>query len=70
MERKQEYGKIIKWVTGMLPLYLLLACSNIDESERFIYVPPIDAQRAVLIEDFTGQACVNCPAASDVILDL
>lgn len=70
MERKQEYGKIIKWVTGILPLYFLLACSNIDESERFIYVPPIDAQRAVLIEDFTGQACVNCPAASDVILDL
>lgn len=70
MEIRQEYGKIVRWVMGILPLSLLLACSNIDESERFIYVPPTDVQRAVLIEDFTGQACVNCPAASDVILDL
>ena len=57
-----------------LPLYLLtfilLSCSDIAESERFIIVDRGEVQRAVLIEDFTGQACVNCPAASDVIHEL
>lgn len=53
-----------------LVIFLLLACSHIDESERLIYVPPIDVQRNVLIEDFTGQACVNCPAATTIIQEL
>ena len=55
---------------GILPLSLLLACSNIDESERFIYVPTTDVQRAVLIEDFTGQKCKNCPEATEKIHEL
>lgn len=40
------------------------SCSTIDESERFIYVPPVASTRAVLIEDFTGQRCINCPNAA------
>ena len=60
----------MKKLSFYLLAFLFIGCSHIDESERLIYVPPIDVQRAVLIEDFTGQACVNCPAASDVILDL
>ena len=46
------------------------ACSHIDEDERLIYVKPADVARAVLIEDFTGQRCINCPAATDVIHQL
>ena len=37
----------------------LMACSHIDEDERLIYVKPVAASRNVLIEDFTGQRCVN-----------
>ena len=48
----------------------LAACSNIDEDERLIYVAPAEVQQAVLIEDFTGQACVNCPAATAQIHEL
>lgn len=48
----------------------LTACSNIDEDERLIYMAPAEVQRAVLIEDFTGQACVNCPAATAQIHEL
>lgn len=40
------------------------ACSNIEENDRLIYVKPPEVSRAVLIEDFTGQRCINCPAAS------
>ena len=43
---------------------LMTACDNIDEAERLIYVPPASVERAVLIEDFTGQRCINCPNAT------
>ncbi len=43
------------------------ACSNIDENDRLIYVKPAEVGRAVLIEDFTGQKCVNCPLGTEAI---
>ena len=46
---------------------LLMSCSHIDEGDRLIYVKPAAAQRCVLLEDFTGQRCVNCPKANDEI---
>lgn len=55
------------WVMALL---LLTACSNIDEDERLIYVEPAEVNRPVLIEDFTGQACVNCPNATATIHEL
>lgn len=50
----------------MFPLFLMTACSHISESDRFVYVKPETAHRTVLIEDFTGQRCVNCPTATAV----
>ncbi len=50
--------------------FVLFSCSEVDESERLIYVGPAQAERAVLIEDFTGQKCVNCPEASTLIESL
>ncbi len=61
------------------------SCSDISEDERLIELPlsedvgqtedidpeaPFTAVKHVLIEDFTGQACVNCPAATQVITQL
>lgn len=43
------------------------SCSNIDEDERLVYVKPAEVGRAVLIEDFTGQRCVNCPDGTNAI---
>lgn len=48
----------------------LTACSNIDESERLVYVKPEVQGRNILIEDFTGQNCVNCPKATAIIEQL
>ena len=42
---------------------LFAACENISESERLLEVEGVNAQRVVLLEDYTGQACVNCPEA-------
>ncbi len=46
---------------------MLTSCSNVDENERLIEVVPVEAGRNVLIEDFTGQNCVNCPNATEEI---
>ena len=46
------------------------SCSNIDEDERLIEVEKPQANRAVLIEDFTGQWCPNCPNAADELEQL
>lgn len=46
------------------------ACSHIDDGEQLIYVKPEQAKRVVLLEDFTGQRCVNCPKGTEVIEQL
>lgn len=45
----------------------MTACSYIEENERLIYVKPAEVNRRVLLEDFTGQRCINCPKASEEI---
>jgi hypothetical protein len=54
----------------LLSALTVVACSHIDESERLIYVKPEAAKRVVLLEDFTGQRCVNCPKGTEVIEQL
>lgn len=60
----------VKW---FLPFYLFaliplfFSCSDISEDERLIYVKPAEVSRCVLIEDYTGQRCINCPNANDEI---
>lgn len=46
---------------------LLWGCGDIAEDERYIPVEPVKVERTVLLEDFTGQNCVNCPAAHRTI---
>lgn len=46
------------------------SCTPIDENDRLIEVDKPQAQRAVLIEDFTGQWCPNCPNAATEIESL
>jgi len=39
----------------------------VDKDDRLIYVKPAEVKRCVLLEDFTGQRCVNCPDATNEI---
>ena len=48
---------------------LLTGCDSVGSDERLIEVPAATVQRNVLIEDFTGQRCIFCPAASEVIAE-
>ncbi|MGM9868666.1 MAG: Omp28 family outer membrane lipoprotein [Sodaliphilus sp.] len=55
----------LKNIITLSAIALFASCSNISENERFIddgVIEP-DASRCILIEDFTGQNCPNCPDA-------
>lgn len=47
----------------------LTACDEVGEGERF---EPVDfeARKNVLIEDFTGQRCINCPLAAEALVSI
>ncbi len=65
-----SYFKTISRVFPMAVAAVVLtlsSCSDISESERYEYIKPADVGRKVLIEDFTGQRCINCPNATDEI---
>ena len=47
----------------LLALVALSACDEVDEADRFVQLPTIESKRNVLIEEFTGQMCTNCPDA-------
>lgn len=52
---------------GASVMLALASCDEIDENDRFIHMDNVVPQRAVLLLDFTGQNCVNCPAAHEII---
>ena len=51
----------------ILAILMFTACDEVSNDERLIYVEPPQVSRAVLIEDYTGQYCVNCPRATEEI---
>ena len=55
------------YLTLVTLVVLLGACDEVAVDERLTYVEPPEAERAVLIEDYTGQYCVNCPRATEEI---
>ena len=59
--------KTIYLILLTLAAVLFAACDEIPTSERLTYVEPPEVGRAVLIEDYTGQYCVNCPRATEEI---
>lgn len=46
---------------------MLVSCDEVSLQDRLTFVEPPEVGRAVLIEDYTGQYCVNCPRASEEI---
>lgn len=45
----------------------IAACSDISTNDRYIEMDEILPQRTIIIEDFTGQNCTNCPEAHEVL---
>lgn len=46
---------------------IMPSCDEVSLEDRTTYVEPKEVGRAVLIEDYTGQYCVNCPRATEEI---
>ena len=72
--------KILKYITlAVLPL-MFVACDNFAENEYVIYpegetseqtpITKKQNEQAILLEDYTGWSCVNCPAAAELVTDL
>ena len=59
-------GRYTSYLIGCFCL-MLLGCDRISEPDRLVYEKPEPARRIVLLEDFTGQRCTNCPKATEVI---
>ncbi|MDO4210363.1 MAG: Omp28 family outer membrane lipoprotein [Bacteroidales bacterium] len=53
-----------------LCLLLFTACETIDEGDRWTDAKPIEMKKNVLVEDFTGQKCVICPNAANLLHNL
>ncbi len=57
-----------KYIFSLLAAALLFTgCDDIATDDRFIEVEGVTPKRAVLLEDFTGQKCMNCPTAHESI---
>ena len=59
--------RILNTILILAVLVLVVACDEVSVDKRLTYVEPPEASRAVLIEDYTGQYCVNCPRATEEI---
>ncbi len=71
MINKMKTGRILLYSASVLAtVSMLSACSNIDADERLIEIEPATVAKRVLIEDFTGQRCPNCPGAMEKIEEL
>lgn len=57
-------------MAAMLPAFALTACDDISEADRLIGVPAPVVARTVLVEEFSGQDCVNCPNAAVRLHDM
>lgn len=62
--------KTLKYIGATTFLALSLAsCDNVSEPDRFVPTE-IVPQRAILIEEYTGQRCTNCPDGHAAIRDI
>lgn len=62
--------KLLRILAAMLPLCALTACNDVDEQARYEGRIPVVVKKNVLLEDFTGQRCTNCPKGHEIVDDM
>lgn len=62
--------KIIPIISALCLSAAFVGCEEISEDERYIPVEAVNPVRGVLIEEFTGQSCKNCPGGHRAIAGL
>ncbi len=62
---------IKKYIFLVLSVLAIASCQTIDESERWLEAPELAGKESpVLIEEYTGQQCVNCPEAAELLHEI
>lgn len=51
-------------------IFVSVGCDKIDINNTHKPIDPLIGNKTVLIKDFTGARCVNCPAAADYVHEL
>lgn len=57
----------ILYIAGVCLSLLAASCDNIDEQDRLIPVERPHSDKVVLLEEFTGARCVNCPNGAEAV---
>ncbi len=66
-----DFRNIKYWASSVAVCGLLFAsCDDVKEDDRYVEAPHVTPERGVLLVDFTGQNCTNCPAAHETIEQL
>lgn len=57
-------------ILALSGITLFAACDNISEDNRYLPTEVVVTDRVVLLTEFTGMGCVNCPDAAAIAHDL
>lgn len=60
-------NKILNIISAAIIALTAIACDPVDESERFSEATNINPERKVLVQEFTGQFCPNCPLGHEAL---
>lgn len=60
-------NKILNIISGAVIALAAIACDPVDENERFIKADDLEVDRKVLVQEFTGQFCPNCPLGHEAL---
>lgn len=61
---------IYNLIVAVAAVTMLVSCDDVKLADRYIELEAVESNRAVLLEDFTGQYCINCPDAHAVMEQL
>lgn len=59
--------KIFNILSLGIVLFATTACDSIGEDERYIKADDLEVDRKVLVQEFTGQFCPNCPVGHEAL---
>lgn len=63
-----KYNSLAALAAGVVVMMpALVSCDNIDENDRFLPNPRPVVEKTVLVAEFTGMNCVNCPTGAETI---
>ena len=67
---RQTVTPLLGTIGGFFGLLTLVACDPVAETDRYVECEAIEAKRTVILEEYTGQNCSNCPGAHRIIESL